>query len=93
MALVVAVVLGLSFLSSCSAAAVTMVTTAVVAVAITTVAVAKQNSIQLKKTAKLSRVAKDSKRMCRISIHPFHFVAYRNKQDIWATQTSLVRRT
>ncbi len=41
MALVVAVVLGLSFLSSCSAAAVTMATTVVVAIlAQTTVAVA-----------------------------------------------------
>ena len=48
MALVVAVVLGLLSSSSCSAAAVTMAITAVAVVA-TTVAVAKQKSIQLKK--------------------------------------------
>ncbi len=47
MALVVAVVLGLSFLSSCSAAAVTTQTTTVAAVVATTmVAVANLKSIQ-----------------------------------------------
>ncbi len=38
----------------------------------------------------MSRAVKDSKRMCRISTHPFRFVAYRNKQDIWAPKCHLL---
>ena len=45
----------------------------------------------MKKTAvATSRAVKDSKRMCRISTHPFRFGAYRNKQDIWAPKCHLL---
>ena len=34
--------------------------------------------------------AKDSKRMCRNSTHPFRFVACRNNQDIWVPKCHLL---